>query len=192
MSTLLAFLLSLQMTTAPKPNPFEAGTDLTLDLGWQGGASHTVDGVRLGVGMLTQRQDSRRWAYELNFVSGDDYCQRHNDARYCDDQWAVYGFGGIQLDFPISADRKLFASVTGGFFAGVSYWENWYWDDNDVNDDDLAIMGGIMGKASLMYEFDSFRLGVGVFAGFGPSIGSESGLEIYFPVGMHFIFHYMF
>ncbi len=192
MSTLLAFLLSISLTSAPKPTPFVAGTDLTLDLGWQDGTSHTVDGVRLGLGMLTQRQGSRRWAYELSFVSGNDYCHNHNNDRYCDNLWAVYGFGGIQLDFPISADRKLFASLTGGFFAGVSYWENWYWDVNDHNDDDVAIMGGIMGKAALMYELDSFRLGVGLIAGFGPSLGSESGLEIYFPVGMHFIFHFMF
>jgi hypothetical protein len=191
MSTLLAVLLSLSMNTAPKPTPFAAGTDLTIELGGQGGGAHTPDGVRLGIGMLTARTGSRRWAYELGFVSGDNRCRDRDWDRDCD-EWAIYGFGGIQLDFPISGDRKLFASLTGGFFAGVSVYEDWYWDDRDYHDDDVAIMGGVMGKGALMYEFDAFRLGLGIFAGFGPSIGSESGLEIYFPAGLHFIFHFMF
>lgn len=186
-SVFIAFFM-----TAPKPTPFAAGTDLTVELGWQGGGDQTVDGVRLGLGMLTERTGSRRWAYELGFVSGNDHCHRYDNHNYCDDNvWAIYGFGGIQADLPISSDRKLFASLTGGFFAGVNYWEDWYWNDGHW-DTDVAIMGGVMGKASLMYEFDNFRMGLGLFAGFGPSIGSESGLEIYFPVGLHFIFHWMF
>ena len=178
MSTFLAFLVAFTLNAnPPKPTPFAAGTDLTIELGWQGGGVHTVDGVRLGIGMLTQRQGNRRWAYELGFVAGDDHCSNHDNHRYCDDEWAIYGFGGIQLDFPLSSDKKLFASLTGGFFAGIAYYENYWWDYDHL-EDDVAIVGGVMGKASLMYQLDSFRLGLGIFAGFGPSIGSESGLEI--------------
>ncbi len=193
MTSLLALFLAFSTPAAPRPTPFASGTDLTVELGWQGGGSHTVDGVRLGIGMLTQRTGGNRWMYELSFVSGRDYCRRWDDRRYCDyRQWALQGFGGIQKDIPLTGDSKLFASLTGGFFAGIASWENWYRDHDGRFHDDMALMGGVLGKAALLYDFDAFRLGLGVFAAFGPALGTESGLGIYFPAGMHFIFHFKF
>ncbi|MDA3863230.1 MAG: hypothetical protein PF689_05100 [Deltaproteobacteria bacterium] len=186
------FLSAMLLPSAPKPQPFSAGTDLTIEMGYFDGMRYTPDGIRLGIGMLTQRQGKRRWNYEINYVDGKEYCHHNND--YCGDNWSIYGFGGVNYDFPISADRKFFASLTGGFFLGFSSYDQYYWyyDDDYYDDDDLVIMGGVMGKAALHYEFDSFRLGVGLMAGIGPSIGSESGLEMYNPFNLYFSFHWMF
>jgi hypothetical protein len=195
MSIITVLILTMHLgANPPKPQPFSSGTDITFDFGFQNGAYNTADGGRFGIGMLTQRTGNKRWIYELSFVSRNDRCHydAHDDRRYCGGEWAVQLYGGLQYDYPLSSDRKFFASLSGGFFGAIANFDQYYWDHYDYNDDNTLIAVGIMGKASLHYEFDSFRIGFGIQAGIGPSIGTESGIDIYFPIGGFFSFHYMF
>ncbi|MBN2724173.1 MAG: hypothetical protein JXR95_08900 [Deltaproteobacteria bacterium] len=184
----LAIISSLYSINPEKPNLFQPGTSLTVELGWQSGGQHTPDGVRLSIGILTGLKGTTNWAYDISYVSGDDEC--HNG--YCYEDWGLTVSGGLNRYFFITPDRRLYAVFTGGIFAGISHFENGYWYNDEWDDDDTALVSGIFGKASILFNLDPISVGLGLFAGIGPSFGTESGLEIYFPIGMHFTLHWSF
>ncbi|MBU1240363.1 hypothetical protein KKF84_05130 [Myxococcota bacterium] len=195
MTAILILITAVTMTLdPPKPQPFSPGTDLTINLGWQDGRDITPDGGYFSIGMLTQRTGNRRWAYELAFVSRDDHCHYVDNDRRCANEWGVHVFAGVNYDLPLSNDRKLFVSLRGGFFAALGSIDRYYYDNyyDDWDDDNLFIAAGVMGKAGIYIEFTPIRLGFEVMAGFGPSIGTESGIDFYLPVSGQFTFHYIF
>jgi hypothetical protein len=198
MSTLLIILMNLSMTVNPvKQAPGSAGTDLTIQLGFQNGGRHTVDGGRIGVGMLTSSQGGSRWAYELSFVWDDDDCHYNANDRYCRSEMALQAYGGYHKDFFPFNSKQIVVFVSGGVFLGLANYSWDHYDDNYIyddyyGDDDTCIVGGVMGKAGIAFSTGKWRFGIGMIAGLGPSIGSESGLEIYFPVGGHFLLNYSF
>lgn len=190
MNILAVLLFTVLSSASPeKPQFFERGTSLTLDFGFQGGGIHTPDGPRIGVGVLTSLKGNINWAYELSIVNGDD-C--HHD--YCYDEWGIYLYGGINRYFFFTPDRRFYAILGGGLFAGINSFERGYWynEYDNWDDDDTALVVGPMGKASIMFDIKPVSLGVTLFLGFGISFGTESGLEFTLPGGLSFSIHWAF
>ncbi len=194
MTSLMILITSLTMTIdPPKPQPFTSGTDLTINLGWQDGHEVTPDGFLFSVGMLTQRTGNRRWAYELGFVSRSEHCRYYNNERYCGSEWGIHAFAGMNWDFPLTTDRKIFISLRGGLFAALGNIDRYYYDYwDDWDGDNVFIAAGAMGKAGIYLELTPFRFGLEMMTAIGPSLGTESGLDLYLPVSGQFTFHYIF